>query len=259
MANRLRAGIVGATGMVGQRFIMLLQDHPYFEITALAASASSAGKKYKDAVEGRWKMKEAIPAAVADMVVLNAADIDEVKKVADFVFCAVDLPKEETKKLEEAYAKAELPVVSNNSANRWTDDVPMVIPEINGAHFEVIEAQRKRLGTKKRLYRRETELLDSELCSRADAAPFLWHQGGFGHNLPGDFRRRQDLRDLPGNYRQHHSLHRRRRGKEREGAAEDLGQRSERKDCSGSFSDDYRAVRPRSGKRRAPCGRFGQL
>lgn len=149
MANKLRAGIIGATGMVGQRFITLLQDHPYFEITALAASASSAGRKYKDAVEGRWKMKGDIPASVADMVVLNAADIDKVKKYADFVFCAVDLPKEETKKLEEAYAKAELPVVSNNSANRWTDDVPMVIPEINASHFEVIEAQRKRLGTKK--------------------------------------------------------------------------------------------------------------
>lgn len=149
MSNRLRAGIVGATGMVGQRFITLLNNHPFFEISVLAASASSAGKKYKDAVEGRWKMKEEIPACVADMVVLNAADIEEVKKHADFVFCAVDLPKEETKKLEEAYAKAELPVVSNNSANRWTEDVPMVIPEINGAHFEAIEAQRKRLGTKK--------------------------------------------------------------------------------------------------------------
>lgn len=149
MSNKLRAGIVGATGMVGQRFITLLQNHPYFEISVLAASASSAGKKYKDAVAGRWKMKEEIPASVADMVVLNAAEIEEVKKHADFVFCAVDLPKEETKKLEEAYAKAELPVVSNNSANRWTDDVPMVIPEINAAHFEVIEAQRQRLGTKK--------------------------------------------------------------------------------------------------------------
>lgn len=149
MSNKLRAGIVGATGMVGQRFITLLQNHPYFEISVLAASASSAGKKYKDAVSGRWKMKEEIPASVADMVVLNAAEIEEVKKHADFVFCAVDLPKEETKKLEEAYAKAELPVVSNNSANRWTDDVPMVIPEINAAHFEVIEAQRQRLCTKK--------------------------------------------------------------------------------------------------------------
>lgn len=149
MSNKLKAGIVGATGMVGQRFITLLNNHPYFEISALAASASSSGKSYKDAVAGRWKMKETIPEQVADMVVLNAAEIGEIKKYVDFVFCAVDLSKEETKKLEEAYAKAEIPVVSNNSANRWVEDVPMVIPEINSGHFTAIEAQRKRLGTKK--------------------------------------------------------------------------------------------------------------
>lgn len=149
MSNKLRAGIIGATGMVGQRFITLLNNHPYFEITILAASASSSGKPYKDAVAGRWKMKESIPDYVGNMVVLNATNIDEIKKNADFVFCAVDMSKDKIKKLEETYAKAELPVISNNSANRWTDDVPMIIPEINDSHFAVIEAQKKRLGTKK--------------------------------------------------------------------------------------------------------------
>ncbi|PKM63164.1 MAG: aspartate-semialdehyde dehydrogenase [Firmicutes bacterium HGW-Firmicutes-21] len=149
MANKLRAGIIGATGMVGQRFITLLDNHPYFEISVLAASASSSGKLYKDAVAGRWNMSVPIPACAADMTVLNAADIDEIRKHADFVFCAVDMPKDEIKKLEDAYAKAELPVVSNNSAHRWTEDVPMVVPEINSDHFNAIEFQRKRLGTKK--------------------------------------------------------------------------------------------------------------
>ena len=147
--EKVRAGIIGATGMVGQRFITLLQNHPYFELTALAASARSAGRPYKEAVEGRWKMTEELPAHVGEMEVLDAADIEKVAALVDFVFCAVDMKKEDIKALEEAYAKAEIPVVSNNSANRWTPDVPMVIPEINDAHLEVIEAQRKRLGTKR--------------------------------------------------------------------------------------------------------------
>lgn len=149
MSNKLRAGIIGATGMVGQRFITLLENHPYFEISALAASGSSSGKKYSDAVSGRWKMNTPIPDDISNMIVFNAAAVDEIKKHVDFVFCAVDMSKDEIKKLEEAYAKAELPVVSNNSANRWAEDVPMVIPEINNDHFAVIEAQRKRLGTTK--------------------------------------------------------------------------------------------------------------
>ncbi|MBQ9545639.1 MAG: aspartate-semialdehyde dehydrogenase [Clostridia bacterium] len=147
--NKLRAGIVGATGMVGQRFITLLADHPYFEITALAASARSAGKPYAEAVAGKWMLADAMPDCVKDMTVLDAAKIDEVKPLVDFVFCAVNMPKDEIRALEEAYAKSEIPVVSNNSANRWTPDVPMVIPEINHAHTAVIEAQRKRLGTKR--------------------------------------------------------------------------------------------------------------
>ncbi|MBQ8249411.1 MAG: aspartate-semialdehyde dehydrogenase [Clostridia bacterium] len=147
MSQKLRAGIVGATGMVGQRFITLLENHPYFEITALAASPRSAGKTYEEALGGRWKLQTPMPESVKNMIVIDASKLDVMAEKVDFVFCAVDMKKDEIKALEEAYAKAEIPVVSNNSANRWTPDVPMVIPEINDAHLEVIEAQKKRLGT----------------------------------------------------------------------------------------------------------------
>ena len=147
--SKLKVGIIGATGMVGQRFIMLLADHPYFEISALIASPRSAGVKYCDAVKGRWKMASECPERIADMTVISSDEIDRVKSLVDFVFCAVSLSKSETCALEERYARAEIPVVSNNSANRWTPDVPMVIPEINGSHLEVIAAQRARLGTKR--------------------------------------------------------------------------------------------------------------
>ena len=142
-------GVIGATGMVGQRFLTLLAEHPYFEVTALAASARSAGKTYKEAVGSRWKLDIPMPEKFADMTVIDAANIDEMKKLCSMVFCAVDMKKEDIRALEEAYAKAEIPVVSNNSAHRWTPDVPMVIPEINDAHLAVIADQRKRLGTKR--------------------------------------------------------------------------------------------------------------
>ena len=142
-------GVIGATGMVGQRFLTLLAEHPYFEVTALAASARSAGKTYKEAVGNRWKLDIPMPEKFADMTVIDAANIDEMKKLCNVVFCAVDMKKEDIRALEEAYAKAEIPVVSNNSAHRWTPDVPMVIPEINDAHLAVIADQRKRLGTKR--------------------------------------------------------------------------------------------------------------
>ena len=147
--EKMKVGIIGATGMVGQRFLTLLDGHPYFEVSVLAASARSAGVPYEQAVEGRWKMKTPIPEAFRKMPVVDAADIEAVGKLCSFVFCAVNMKKDEIKALEEAYAKHEIPVVSNNSANRWTPDVPMVIPEINDAHLEVIAAQRKRLGTKR--------------------------------------------------------------------------------------------------------------
>ncbi len=147
--EKLRVGIIGATGMVGQRFIMLLSEHPYFEITALVAGPRSAGRSYREAVEGRWKMKDSCPDKILDMQVISSDDVETVGSLVDFVFCAVSLSKDETRALEERYARAEIPVVSNNSAHRWTPDVPMVIPEVNDAHLEVIEAQRKRLGTKR--------------------------------------------------------------------------------------------------------------
>ncbi|MCD7711411.1 MAG: aspartate-semialdehyde dehydrogenase, partial [Firmicutes bacterium] len=146
--TKLKAGIIGATGMVGQRLITLLSDHPYFEISVLAASASSAGKSYAEAIEGRRKMTTPLPDAAANMRVYDAADADTVAGMCDFVFCAVNMGKDETRALEEAYAKRETPVISNNSANRSTPDVPMLIPEINEQHLEVIAYQRKRLGTK---------------------------------------------------------------------------------------------------------------
>ena len=147
--KKYNVGIIGATGMVGQRFFTLLENHPWFNVVALAASARSAGKTYKEAVANRWAMTTPIPKAMEDMVILDAANVEEVASKVDFVFCAVDMKKDEIKALEEAYAKAECPVVSNNSANRWTPDVPMVVPEINPEHLEVIKYQRERLGTKR--------------------------------------------------------------------------------------------------------------
>ena len=150
MKEQYKVGIIGATGMVGQRFITLLHNHPWYTIAALAASPRSAGKPYKEAVGAKWAMEEEIPASVADMVVCDAAaDVEKIAAEVDFVFCAVDMKKDEIKAREEAYAKAECPVISNNSAHRHTDDVPMIIPEINAAHAEIIHAQRKRLGTKR--------------------------------------------------------------------------------------------------------------
>ena len=142
-------GIIGCTGMVGQRFVTLLADHPWFHITALAASARSAGKTYAEAIGDRWAMTKPMPESVRDMPVMDAADVKAVADKVDFVFCAVNMPKAEIKSLEEAYAKAECPVISNNSANRHTPDVPMVIPELNADHLTVIPAQRQRLGTKR--------------------------------------------------------------------------------------------------------------
>ena len=149
MDRKLRAGILGATGMVGQRLITLLARHPYFDISLLAASAASAGKTYEQAVHGRWKLEEPMPESVRRMPVFDASHVADVKPFVDFVFCAVSLSKEETRALEEEYAKAEIPVISNNSAHRWTPDVPMLIPEINASHTSVIPAQMKRLGTSK--------------------------------------------------------------------------------------------------------------
>ena len=147
MEQKLRVGILGATGMVGQRFISLLEDHPWFEVVTVAASARSAGKTYEEAVGGRWKMDTPMPEAVKKLIVANVNEVEKVASGVDFVFSAVDMTKDEIRKIEEDYAKTETPVVSNNSAHRWTPDVPMVIPEVNIDHFDVIADQKKRLGT----------------------------------------------------------------------------------------------------------------
>ncbi len=149
MDQKLKVGVLGATGMVGQRFIALLENHPWYEVTTVAASPRSAGKTYEEAVGDRWKMATPMPQGVKDLVVMNVNEVEEVASKVDFVFSAVDMTKEEIRAIEEAYAKTETPVVSNNSAHRWTPDVPMVIPEINPEHFAVIESQKKRLGTKR--------------------------------------------------------------------------------------------------------------
>ena len=149
MEKKLKVGVLGATGMVGQRFISLLENHPWYQVTTVAASPRSAGKTYEEAVGGRWKMTAPMPESVKKLVVMNVNEVEKVAAQVDFVFSAVDMTKDEIKAIEEAYAKTETPVVSNNSAHRWTPDVPMVVPEINPEHFEVIASQKKRLGTQR--------------------------------------------------------------------------------------------------------------
>ena len=147
MEKKLRVGILGATEMVGQRFISLLENHPWFQVVTVAASPRSAGKTYEEAVGGRWKMDTPMPDGVKKLVVMNVNEVEKVASTVDFVFSAVDMSKQEIRQIEEEYAKTETPVVSNNSAHRWTPDVPMVVPEINPEHFDVIQYQKKRLGT----------------------------------------------------------------------------------------------------------------
>ncbi len=147
--KRLKAAVLGATGMVGQRFIDMLSEHPWFEVTTVAASPRSAGKTYTEAVEGRWKMDRPIPEAIRNLVLMDVGEVEKVASSVDIVFSAVDMTKEEIRNIEDAYAKTETPVVSNNSAHRWTPDVPMVVPEINPGHLEIIEYQKKRLNTKR--------------------------------------------------------------------------------------------------------------
>ncbi len=173
--KKYNVGIIGATGMVGQRFATLLSNHPWFNIKVLAASGRSAGKTYEEALGSRWAMKAPLPEKLKDMVVLDAvADMEKVAAEVDFVFCAVDMKKDEIKALEEAYAKLECPVVSNNSAHRFTDDVPMIIPEINADHTAIIEAQRKRLGTKRGFVAVKSN------CSLQSYVPALYPLDEFG-------------------------------------------------------------------------------
>ena len=176
-----KVGIIGGTGMVGQRFITLMENHPWFRLTVIAASARSAGKPYGEAAEKRWVMPSPIPACARDLVVMDAvADAEKIASLVDFCFCAVDMPKDEIRALEERYAKLECPIVSNNSAHRWTEDVPMVVPEINPEHLAG-------------LHRREVQLLPPELRPRP-ASPAQVRTGVRpGLHLPGHLRRGQDL------------------------------------------------------------------
>ena len=174
MNKKLKVGVLGATGMVGQRFVSLLADHPWFEITVVAASPASAGKPYGEAVAGRWALAAPVPAATAAMIVQDASSIDAIAGAVDFVCCAVDLPKDVTAKLEEDYARAETPVVSNNSAHRWTPDVPVIVPEINPEHAAVIEAQRRRLGTRRGFVTAKPN------CSIQSYVPAIHPLRGFG-------------------------------------------------------------------------------
>ena len=173
--KKYNVGVIGATGMVGQRFLTILENHPWFDVKVVAASARSAGKTYKEAVGSKWVMTTDIPAAAADLTVMNATeDIDKIASMVDFVFCAVDMKKDEIRALEEAYAKAECPVVSNNSAHRGTPDVPMVIPELNADHINIIPAQRKRLGTKRGFVAVKSN------CSLQSYVPALFPLSRFG-------------------------------------------------------------------------------
>jgi len=174
--KQFNVGIIGATGMVGQRFATLLADHPWFNVTTLAASGRSAGKTYKEAVGKRWAMKTPMPEKMENMIILDAADIAAVTANVDFCFCAVNMKKDEIKALEEAYAKAECPIVSNNSAHRFTDDVPMVIPELNADHINIIPAQRRRLGTKRGFIAVKSN------CSLQSYVPALFPLSKFGIN-----------------------------------------------------------------------------
>ena len=196
MEKKYKVGIIGATGMVGQRFVTLMENHPWFQLTVLAASPRSAGQTYEQAVAGRWAMDTPIPAGAKELVVMDAqADVEKIAGMVDFVFCAVDMKKDEIRALEERYAKAECPVVSNNSAHRWTEDVPMVVPEMNPEHLEVIAAQRKRLGTQRGFIAVKSN------CSIQSYAPALHpaevrDRQGAGVYLPGHLRRGQDFRAL---------------------------------------------------------------
>ena len=173
--KKYNVGVIGATGMVGQRFMTLLDNHPWFDVKVLAASPRSAGKKYSEAVGSKWCMDVEIPEAMKDIVVMDAtADIEKIASQVDFVFCAVDMKKDEIKALEEAYAKAECPVISNNSAHRHTPDVPMIVPELNADHAKIIPAQRKRLGTKRGFVAVKSN------CSLQSYVPALFPLSKFG-------------------------------------------------------------------------------
>lgn len=259
MEQKLKVGILGATGMVGQRFISLLENHPWFEVVTVAASPRSAGKTYEEAVGDRWKMDTPMPEAVKKLVVLNVNDVEHVASTVDFVFSAVDMSKEEIKAIEEAYAKTETPVVSNNSAHRWTPDVPMVVPEINAEHFEVIKDQKKRLGTTRGF------IAVKPNCSIQSYAPCLaaWKEFGPKELVVTTYQAisgaGKTFKRLAGDGRKYHSLYRWRRGKERAGAASSTRQSRKRTDRESRTSKDYMPVRTCTGSQWTYSSRIHQL
>ena len=208
MSEKLKVGILGGTGMVGQRFISLLENHPWFEVTTIAASPRSAGKTYEQAVGDRWKMDTPMPEAVKNIIVMNVNEVEQVASQVDFVFSAVDMTKDEIKKIEEDYAKTETPVVSNNSAHRWTPDVPMVVPEINPQHMEVIKYQKERLGTKRGFVAVKPN------CSIQSYAPVLTAWKEFepyevvATTYQAISRSRKDVQGLARDAWKHYSIHR---------------------------------------------------
>lgn len=192
--KHFKVGIIGATGMVGQRFATLLEDHPWFEVCALAASSRSAGKTYEEALGTKWCMKKPIPEKFRNMIIMDAEkDVEKIASMVDFVFCAVNMNKDEIKALELKYAKAECPVVSNNSANRFTPDVPMIIPELNPDHADHNQGAEGEARHKTRIHLRQIELLASELRSGAVPAFRVRSQGCSRLHISGDLRRGQDI------------------------------------------------------------------
>ena len=188
--EQYKIGIIGATGMVGQRFALLTANHPWFQPVVLAASNHSAGKTYKDAVGSRWYMNDPMPKSLENVVVMDAeADAEQIASMVDFVFCAVNMKKDEIKALEERYAKLECPVVSNNSAHRGTPDVPMVVPELNPEHIQVIDAQRQRLGTKRGFIAVKSNCWLQKPRSRAAPAAQIRSGKRPRLHLSGDLRR----------------------------------------------------------------------
>ena len=250
--KKRKVGVVGATGMVGQRFLTLLAEHPWFEVVALAASGRSAGKTYEEAVGDRWKLSVPMPEKYRNMVMIDASDVRAMAEKCSFVFCAVNMPKEEIRALEEAYAKAEIPVVSNNSANRWTPDVPMVIPEINDAHLAVIAHQRKRLGTTRGF------IAVKPNCSIQSYVPALTPLLPYGitevvattyQAISGAGKTFREWPEMIDNVIPYIGGE----GEKSEGAASRLGTRGKRGDRQGTGSADYDAVYPGPGDRRTHC------
>ncbi len=261
MSEKIKVGILGATGMVGQRFVTLLENHPWFELVTLAASAHSAGKTYEEAIGSRWKMETPMPEFVKHMVVKNVADVEDVVKDVDFVFSAVNMPKDEIRAIEEEYAKTETPVVSNNSAHRWTPDVPMVVPEINPEHYEVIEHQKKRLGTTHGF------IAVKPNCSIQAYTPALaaWKEFEPHEVIVSTYQAisgaGKTFKDWP-EMVEHHSVHLRRGSEVREGAAEGLRPcgRGQGRDCAVRRSAAHHlAVHPRARAQRPHRHRVHQL